>query len=73
MKTFMHTDSFVKHKIKRGDEVEMTEEKRQELIKLQARITELENELKRQRTAKEKQNDAAKDSWEYDFNTDWLF
>jgi uncharacterized small protein (DUF1192 family) len=68
----MHTDSFIKHKIKRGDEVEMSEEKKQALTELEAKIAELENELKRQR-ASQKHNNKSENSWGYDFNTDWLF
>lgn len=73
MKMHTNTASVIAPKSKRGSLVEMSEQKKQELLKLEARIAELENELRQQNTVQAKQDSLLKTSWEYNFNTDSLF
>ena len=73
MKTYTTPGSLVLLKIKRENTVEILEEKKNELIALQVRIKELEQELQLQLKEEKKQSETLHSIFTYNFNTDFLF
>jgi hypothetical protein len=73
MKTYTSQTSLVLLKIKRENTVELLEEKKTELIELQARISELEKELALQLKEEKKQSESWHSILTYNFNNDFLF
>ena len=63
----------VKHKTRGEDKNLLTEDRNQELIKLQARIAELEKELESKTITPEKQDKILQSLYEYNFMIDSLF
>jgi len=73
MKTYSQPHSLFKLSYNREVTTDINDEKKRELIALQARVQELELELQKQIMTPEKQPDLLPKSCSFDFHTDFLF
>jgi transcription elongation GreA/GreB family factor len=76
MKTYLKSSSLISYNSSLSDASEMSEEKKQELMKLEARVAELEKELRRQKAEEEEQEEQERyinTAWDFNFNTESLF
>jgi len=73
MENFSQSGFLIEHQIQRGNTTEFSEGKKHELSKLEERIRELENELKRQKGTELPQAEMEQQYWDYNFSTEFIF
>jgi len=73
MENFSQKSFLIEQQIQRGNTIEFTEGKRYELRKLEERIRELENELKRQKGTEPLQAKMEQQYQDYNFSTEFMF